>query len=152
MGTNQWDIPFPQANDFEKVITILNVDETDKLGDKKYLSTQLDMITDRQVQYYMSACAYLGLISKEKKFTKIANELRTMNSSEQTIELARLIVSDKVFGNAYFAQKMYNMKLSTDEIIELMKTQGVSFDSEEMYKRRAQTVSSWLGWIEREIG
>ena len=63
-----------------------------------------------------------------------------------------MIVSDKVFGNVYFSQKMYGMKLSTDEIIEVMKAQGVSFDSEEIYKRRAQSVSSWLAWIERELG
>lgn len=152
MEENQWKIPFPQANDFEKVITILNIENAEKLVDKKYLSSLLDMVTDRQVQYYLSACAYLGLINKEKKFTKLAHELRTLNSSEQIIELARLIVSDKVFGNVYFSQKMYGMKLSTDEIVDIMKTQGVVFDSEEMYKRRAQSVSSWLAWIEREVG
>jgi hypothetical protein len=149
---NQWAIPFPQANDFEKIITLLNVDDAEKLGDKKYLSTQMDMVTDRQVLYYVSACAYLGLISKDKKFTKIANELRLLNSSEQMIELARLIVSDEVFGNVYFAQKIYGMKLSNDEIIEVMKNHNVLFDSEEMYKRRAQTVSSWLSWIENNFG
>ncbi len=152
MEENQWKVPFPQANDFEKVIAILNIDKAEKLVDKKHLSSILDMVTDRQVQYYLSACAYLGLINKVKKFTKLANELRTLNSSEQTIELARLIVSDKVFGNVYFSQKMYGMKLSTDEIVDIMKARGVLFDSEEMYKRRAQTVASWIAWIERTIG
>lgn len=152
MEESRWDVSFPQANDFDKIIRILNVDDAERLGDKKYLSLQLDMITDRQVQYYVSACAYLGLISKEKRFTTIANELREMNSSEQTIEMARLIVSNEVFGTAYFTQKMFDVKLTTDDIIELMKTKGVVFESDEMYKRRAQTVTGWLGWIEREMG
>ena len=145
------DVPFPQANDFDKVIRILNIDQEEKLGDKQYLSIQLDMITDRQVQYYISACAYLGLINGKKEFTEIARELRMLNSSEQTVELARLIVSDKVFGKAYFSQKLYNVKLSTEDIIEIMKENNVSFESDAMYKRRAQTVTSWLCWIEESF-
>lgn len=145
------DVPFPQANDFDKVIRILNIDQEEKLGDKQYLSIQLDMITDRQVQYYISACAYLGLINGKKEFTEIAHELRMLNSSEQTVELARLIVSDKVFGKAYFSQKLYNVKLSTEDIIEIMKENNVSFESDAMYKRRAQTVTSWLCWIEESF-
>lgn len=144
-------IPFPQANDFEKVVRILNVEQEDKLNDKHYMSIQLDMITDRQVQYYVSACAYLGLINGKKEFTEIAHELRTMNSSEQLVELARLIVSDKIFGTVYFTQKMYHVKLSIDDIVEIMKENKVLFDSEAMYTRRAQTVSSWIAWIDNEF-
>ena len=146
-GKNK-EIPFPQANDFEKVVRILNIDQENKLNEKKYMSAVLDMISERQVQYYISACMYLGLINDNKRFTEIANELRLLNSSEQTVELARLVVSDKIFGKAYFTQKLYKIKLSTDDIIEIMKEAGVNFESEEMYKRRAQTVSSWLTWID----
>lgn len=152
MEENNRIIPFPQANDFDKVIRILNIEQEDKLGDKLYMSVQLDMITDRQVQYYISACAYLGLVNEHKEFTQIARELRQLNSSEQTVELARLIVSDKVFGRAYFTQKMYHIKLTTEDVVEIMKENKVLFDSEAMYVRRAQTVSSWLAWIEKEIG
>ena len=151
MVENKLEVPFPQANDFDKIITILNIEEEDKLSDKRYLSLLLDMITDRQVQYYLSACAYLGLIDKKKRFTKIAKKLRLMNSSEQIIELARLVISDEIFGTAYFTQKLYNLKLSTEEIVEIMKSKGISYDSEEMYKRRAQSVSGWIGWLEKKI-
>lgn len=141
-------VPFPQANDFDKVVRILNIEQEEKLGDKQYISVQLDMLSDRQVQYYISACTYLGLINSNKKFTQIANEIRLLNSSEQTVELARLIVSDKVFGKAYFMQKLLKVKLSTEDVVELMKENGVLFDSEAMYLRRAQTVTSWLAWID----
>lgn len=144
-------IPFPQANDFDKILRILNIDEENKISDKHYMSIQLDMITERQVQYYVSACTYLGLINEKKEFTEIAYELRNKNSSEQTVELARLIVSDKIFGTAYFMQKMYHIKLTTDDIVDIMKENKVLFDSEAMYTRRAQTVSSWLAWIDDEL-
>lgn len=144
-------IPFPQANDFEKLVKIINIDQEDRLGDKQYMSVQIDMVTDRQVQYYISACAYLGLINDNKEFTDIAHELRNMNSSEQIIELARLIVSEPVFGKAYFTQKLYGVKLATDDIVEIMKDSNVHFDSEAVYTRRAQTVSSWLSWIDNNF-
>lgn len=146
------DVPFPQANDFDKILRILNIEHTDRLGDKRYMSVQLDMITERQVQYYVSACAYLGLVNGKKEFTEMAHELRTRNLSEQIVELARLIVSNKVFGIAYFTQKMYQIKLTTEDIVDIMKENEVIFDSEAMYMRRAQTVSSWISWIDNKFG
>lgn len=49
------DIPFPQADDFEKVISLINIPDESKLSDKKYISFVLENVTDRQVMYYLSA-------------------------------------------------------------------------------------------------
>ena len=87
-----------------------------------------------------------GIINKDKEFTEIGQRLRNLYGIEQKAELARVIVSDEIFGSVYFRQKMLGVKLEREDIIEIMK-QYVVFDSEPMYARRASTVISWIKWI-----
>lgn len=148
--SNDFDAPFPQANDFEKVMKVVNVEQPEKLKDYGYMSLYLEDISDRQVGYYITACVYLGLITKNKEFTKLGERLRTMVGIEQMAELSRIICSDDVFGYVYFQQKFIGTELDKEEIIEIMK-ERVAFNSEAMYVRRASTIMSWLRWIkERE--
>lgn len=138
-------IPFPQANDFNKVITVLNTDES-KLSDYSAMCIVLGDITSRQVDYYESACMYLGLMTKDKCFTTLGHSIRNMAGIEQTIALSRLIVSDVVFGTVYFYHKCLGVELDRDDVIGIMR-RYVSFASEEMYNRRSSTVLSWVRWI-----
>ena len=140
------NVPFPQANDFEKIIAIVNVDDDTKLKDYSGMGVYLGDISSRQVDYYISACVYLNIINKDKEFTEIGQRLRNLYGIEQKAELARVIVSDEIFGSVYFRQKMLGVKLEREDIIEIMK-QYVVFDSEPMYARRASTVISWSKWI-----
>ena len=61
--------PFPQANDFNKILLLLNIDNESLFNDKEYLKIYLDLGTERQISYYLSAFQFLGLIDDEKKFT-----------------------------------------------------------------------------------
>lgn len=140
------NVPFPQANDFEKIIAIVNVDDDTKLKNYSGMGVYLGDISSRQVDYYISACVYLNIINKDKEFTEIGQRLRNLYGIEQKAELARVIVSDEIFGSVYFRQKMLGVKLEREDIIEIMK-QYVVFDSEPMYARRASTVISWIKWI-----
>lgn len=140
------NVPFPQANDFKKIIAIVNVDDDTKLKDYSGMGVYLGDISSRQVDYYISACVYLNIINKDKEFTEIGQRLRNLYGIEQKAELARVIVSDEIFGSVYFRQKMLGVKLEREDIIEIMK-QYVVFDSEPMYARRASTVISWIKWI-----
>jgi len=142
-------IPFPQADDFEKVISLLKIDDEEDLQSNMKISIQLGEITDRQVNYYLSAAAYLGLI-EGRKYTELGKKIREYDLIEQRIELIRLILSDEVFGTIYITEKRLGIKLSKEEIIDIMK-KTVSFNSEEMFKRRAQTVASWVAWIHNEL-
>ena len=67
--------PFPQANDFNKVIKILETDEQ-FLNNKTYLQDVIDVSTARQVQYYISACQFLGLVDDKYQFTDIAKYIK----------------------------------------------------------------------------
>lgn len=143
---NENGAPFPQANDFEKVMMVINVESPDKLKDYGYMSLYLEDISDRQVDYYITACSYLGLITQNKEFSKLGERVRKKVGIEQMAELSRIVVSDEVFGYVYFQQKFLGTELEKSEVIEIMK-ERVSLNSEAMYERRASTIISWLRWI-----
>lgn len=140
------NVPFPQANDFEKIIAIVNIEDSAKLKDSNAIGVYLGDISSRQVGYYVSACIYLNIINKEKEFTEIGQRLRSMYGIEQKAEFARIIVSDDIFGSVYFRQKMLGIKLGREDVIDIMK-QHLTFECEPMYVRRASTVISWVKWI-----
>lgn len=138
--------PFPQADDFEKVIALLNINNEDNLKKKSVISILLGDIDHRQVQYYISALMYLDLLTSDKKFSKKGEYIRTLGYTNQIIELAKIIVSKDVFGTAYFTEKFLDIKLNVNDVCNIMKLY-VDFDSESTYKRRSQTVIKWLEWI-----
>ncbi|MBS3991583.1 MAG: hypothetical protein KGZ51_05870 [Erysipelothrix sp.] len=141
--------PFPQADDFEKIVRIVNINKVEKLKDKMYLSILLGNITERQVMYYMSACVYLGLIDDDKNFTELGKELRSENIVNQEVLFCHIITEKPVFRYIYFFEKYLGSELEKDEIISLMKKFEIVFDSEEIYKRRSSTVRKWINWIKR---
>lgn len=145
------EFPFPQANDFDKVIAILNVKDEEKLNDKTAIGFLLGDISERQVQYYVSACQYLGLVTSDKKFTDLGDTIRSLGESEQIIRLAMIVVSKDVFGKTYFAEKLFGYKYKVDDIVEIMRDYNLGFESDIIYKRRAQTVLSWVEWLNEKF-
>lgn len=138
-------IPFPQADDFKKIIKIINIDDSALLKDTSYLCAFLGDVTERQVSYYLAACDYIG-ITKKREFTSFGKQLRELSEKKQYVKLAQEIFQEDLFSEIYFIEKVYGMKLGLEEIINLMK-EKVNLNTEEMYKRRAQTVSSWIDWF-----
>jgi hypothetical protein len=150
MGENN-EFPFPQADNFDKIVSIVNIQDIDKLKDKRALGAALGDITERQVQYYISACQYLGLIDADKNFTDKGDYIRSLGESKQFVEFAKLIVSQDVFGDVYFSEKNLGCKFTREEVIEIMHDRKLGFESEEMYKRRAQTVVKWVEWVNQKF-
>ena len=140
-------VPFPQANDFEKIVCLTNINNELCLKDFEFMSAFLGGITERQVSYYLSAAMYLGIINRDKKFTGLGNHLRTLNKFAQIIELIHILLSDSIIGSAYITQKVLEMRMETEDIAELIKKYYPDY-TEPIYRRRAQTVQSWLTWID----
>ena len=141
-------VPFPQADDFEKIVTIVNISDSNALNDSVKLSQTLGGITDRQVAYYLSAATFLGLIESEKgqkKFTPKCLEIRNMNSYLQTAELISLILQNPVFSKVYSYTIVIGIQ-EVEDIKEVIKEYYPQY-SDAIYERRAQTVSSWINWI-----
>jgi len=139
-------VPFPQADDFEKVVRLTNIDDVEKLKDKQYLRIFLGDLSDRQVDYYLAACRYLGILAEDKSLTPQGEFLRTLRGFDQSVELARMIVSDIVFGTVYLQNKFSGIEMEKTDVVDVMK-RFVYFKREPMYKRRASTVIQWVRWI-----
>ena len=146
MENQNKEFPFPQADDFSKIVLLVNVDDEDKLKDKNKLGKYLGDIVDRQVAYYLSACQYLGIVDKNKEFTNLGKKIREYDAMRQLVELAKIIVKDDIIGTVYFYQQMLGIELDKSDVIDIMK-EYIEFGSEAMYIRRAQTVTKWIEWI-----
>ena len=137
---------FPQANDLEKVITVMSIARADLIRDRVHIAHILGDVSDRQVTYYVSACVYLGFITPTREFTEYGLEVLAMPRSEKIVEIARRIISDSIFGYVFFMQRLLGIKLEREDIIDLMKKHTVL--TEQLYIRRAQTVVKWVEWID----
>lgn len=137
---------FPQANDLEKVITVMSIARADLIRDRVHIAHILGDVSDRQVTYYVSACVYLGFITPNREFTEYGREVLSMPRSEKIVEIVRRIISDPIFGYVFFMQRLLGVKLEREDIIDLMKKHTVL--TEQLYKRRAQTVVKWVEWID----
>ena len=144
------EIPFPQADDFDKIIRIVNISDEVKLMDFELMGAYLDGITDRQVSYYLSAAMYLGILDKNKKFTSLGNEIRKLNNYSRIIELIRILIADEVIGKIYISQKVLGVQYEKEDVAELIKEKYTQY-SEPIYMRRAQTVLCWLEWIDKQF-
>lgn len=140
------DYTFPQANDLEKVITVMSIESPELVKDRGHIAHILGDVTDRQVTYYVSACVYLGFVTPKREFTPYGLKVLAMPRTEKIVEMARRIISDPIFGYVFFMQRMIGVPLEREDIIELMKQHTVL--TEELYKRRAQTVVKWVNWID----
>lgn len=139
-------IPFPQADDMNKILKIINIDVEEKLLDKKVLCVILGDITERQVQYYINAAQYLDIIDFNKKFTAFGQELRKSNQYDLIIKLSQKIISKEIFGIAFFSELVLGTKLTKEDVIGLMRKENL-FGAQSIYDRRSQTVIKWLYWI-----
>lgn len=137
---------FPQADNIDRIFKIINIGNEDDLLSVKNMSVILGDVTGRQVQYYINASQYLGILDKSKRFTEFGREIRNGNLFEQKIKIAQKIMSFLVFSEVYFTEIILGVKLEIQEVIQIMK-KHVYFSSETMYRRRAQTVRSWISWI-----
>ena len=96
--------PFPQANDLEKIVQIINIPDVVTILNDDALGLYLDGITSRQARYYIAAAKYLGILKTDKSFSDIGCNLRAMNAYMQRVELIRIVLSDVIFGTAFYTE------------------------------------------------
>lgn len=140
-----FSITFPQANQFERIIAIMSLENSSDLKDDDILFPVLDNITYRQVQYYLSACEYLGLINPDRTYTELGESIRVLSYSDKIIQLARVVVSDPIIGTVFFTERLHKIEMSVEDIAYIISNYYSLSDA--VYRRRAQTVMSWMRWI-----
>jgi hypothetical protein len=154
-------IPFPQADSFERIINLCEIlSLKGSLTKEELISNydfkQSDTFDMRQVDYYTNAARYLGFVDRGHNnnddvcyfLTTRGNDLFNLSIKERQIEYSKSILSHLVFKRVlslYFNKAEIPTK---GEIVQLMKESDLyNIDSEDTFKRRSSTILSWINWI-----
>jgi hypothetical protein len=137
------NIPFPLANDMNKLIKLLMAEE-DVLSDKNKAKEILGVKTIRQVTYYLSALLFFKYSTHDKKFTELA---QTIKGNEDAIikDIYYQLLGNKLFKDAY-DKFYYEVQVDISTIKkDVAKTKR--YISESTINRRASTIKSWVEWM-----
>lgn len=136
-------IPFPQANDINKVIALVQAGD-EIIENKEKAKYVINVGTPRQVSYYLSALQYLKYLGQNKKLTERA--LKLQNSKLELVsDIYNQLLEDKLFGKAYHDFKVTG-EVNIDKVTSDLKKENKRL-SESTLRRRASTISSWVEWM-----
>ena len=143
-----WGSPntFPQANNIESLIALIGVSE-DNLRDFSYVRNKINVSTDRQVSYYISALKFLGIIDEHKKYTDIGKDLCNKQGYVFRVGLANLIISKWPFKDIFETEVGKGRIMSQSDISNIIRVNNSKM-SVATADRRASTVRAWLNWVE----
>lgn len=128
-------IPFPQADNLEKVVRVARADES-VLKNTQALSSLLDDVTQRQVNYYLSAAEYLGLVYN-RFLTDEGREFRSLYGNDQKAYLAYTVFRNPVFYRAYAEDADFT------RFTEILQEEYPDMN-ERVVRRRSQTGIAWI--------
>lgn len=149
------DTPFPQADDFEKV-----VDLVDFLAEEPRTVDELALTYDfhaRQSDYYYNAAKYLGLAETAKgedgheyrQVTPLGRDIVTLPYKEKNLRYADLLLNIQPVAATYFEWVRTGIRPDlrtwvTDHFAASPEGQNLARSTQE---RRSQTILSWAGWL-----
>jgi hypothetical protein len=154
------EIPFPQADSFERVINLCELLKQKEFITKEEITQSYDFDA-RQTDYYSNAGKYLGLIDIGKDplsgqigcfLTTKGNQVFSLNLIDRQKEFVKLVISHLAFKETL---KLYlqNVEMpSKENIVEIMKKSKLhNVGSDSTYFRRASTIVGWINWIINQI-
>lgn len=153
------EIPFPQADSFERVINLCELIKQNQVMTKEQYLQDFDFgtIEPRQHDYYTNAARYLGLVDKiqdptTKQTCFVLSKLgyKTMNVSliDRQKEFIKLVVSHKAFKDVLKLHLENGEMPNKSTIVEIMKRSKLyNVGSDTTYFRRASTIVGWTNWI-----
>lgn len=151
------NVPFPQANNFDRVINLCEL-----LNQRGFIAkddiTANYYFASRQTDYYTNAAIYLGLVRKVRFDNKIgcvlSEEGKRLFSNKVTGRQAHfvsLILSHSVFNKTLRNYLEAGVPPSKSEIVDIMKIYNLANMDRETLERRASTIIGWVNWIIKQI-
>jgi hypothetical protein len=152
--TKEPELPFPQADSFERVINMCELLRQRGFLSKEEITQNYDF-DSRQTDYYSNAAKYLGLIKTLTENGQIGCDLTqeglrifTLSIIDRQFAFVILILSHTAFKKTLQLYFEKGASPSYDEVVEIMKQSKLyNINSDETYRRRASTVMSWVNWI-----
>ncbi len=153
-------IPFPQANNFERVINLCELLKQKGFIAKEEITQNYDF-DSRQTDYYINAGKYLGLIETCKDplsgnigclLTNKGDRIFATNLIERKREFVKTIVSNSVFKKILQLYLNHGEIPNKNEVVEVMKLSKLhKVGSDSTYFRRSSTITGWINWIINQI-
>ncbi|NLO72211.1 MAG: transcriptional regulator [Porphyromonadaceae bacterium] len=157
------DIPFPQADNFNRVINLCEIIKENQTMTKEQYLQDFDFgrIDPRQHDYYTNAARYLGLVERIKDpithetaytLSSIGKNVMNLSLMERQKEFIRLIISHYPFKKTLELCLQNGEMPSKAKIVEIMKRSNLyNINSNSTYFRRSSTVFSWTNWIVEQV-
>lgn len=154
MGTKEEDIqiPFPQANNFLRVLDLLGL-----LVEKSRSKNEISLIYgihERQADYYYNALRYLGYAKKPYRGAPatITNKGRYINERKDTksgkIQIIKDILSYRIFYECIEESLKQGKIISRESMKLIMSKYRIDLkNNKSTPSRRESTVRGWLNWI-----
>jgi hypothetical protein len=147
------DVPYPQANDLDKVIDIVTNFHSAGLSNKPAIAEFFDF-DERQGDYYLNAGYYLGLLkrvpdSHEFELTREGEYIaKSENRSRRNLLLLKQMLKRPSFNEIVrlFENKKWDFYVLSDDVLSPIIQRHVKLN-ETTARRRASTVMSWLRWV-----
>jgi len=128
---------FPQANDIYKLLTLCDYLFTEKF-DLEVLKKHIKVNSERQVQYYLSAGEFIGLINSEKELNEVGKLIFGQNKNTILQLVCYLILSNKIFA-AYYRTR------NKDTVIHMMNNYEIN---QSTLPRRLSSMQNWIKWCD----
>src|SRR5208337_5121273 len=148
------DVPYPQANDLDKVIDIITNFHSAFLSNKPAIAEFFDF-DKRQGDYYANAGYYLGLLKRipdsiEFDLTRDGKYIaKSENRSRRNLLLLRQMLKRPSFHEIVQLFESNSRDLTTLSIDTLASIIQQYIElNDTTARRRASTVMSWLKWME----
>ena len=135
------NIPFPQADDLDKVILFVN--KIFQGNTRTEIMITLS-ITSRQIDYYGNAAVFLNLLEREKKQFFINSQgilFCESNKISQKNKMISILSKHQIFSKFIKDE---------DNIYIILKDEYLATFSDATIKRRAQTIYSWVKWFKKD--
>ncbi len=150
------NITFPQADSFGRVVDLLSI-----LFKKSLTRDEITLeyeFSDRQTNYYISACDYLGLVDRKKgsngeriySLNDLAKSIMRMSHKKKYMMLFKQILELPVFWKAFQFIVKSGVLPSKNKVCETMKNSNLNI-SDATIERRSSTVLGWLDWMMKQV-
>ena len=147
------EIPFPQADNFERVINICEL-----LNDQELSRTDVTeryAFDARQTNYYTDAARYLGLVDKKYDDTipiyilsEKGKQILKLGFKQRQLAYCDCILSHKIFSDTLQKYLESGNMPPTSDIVNIMKNSNLhKIESDSTFERRSSTIKGWLNWI-----
>lgn len=156
------EIPFPQANSFERIISMLEMLNVDVIKSKEEITEEFKF-NPRQTDYYFNAGKYLGFIEEdkvtdldngniiEKQTLKLSNKGKQLfkgTYKDRQLSYVKAILEHQIFSKVFEDSNKLNRIIDKEKIVEYMKESNLyNINSEVTLGRRASTITGWIKWV-----